>query len=112
MKKMTAALLALLVFPVGATADDGDLAKKLKDTYAAAAEKLVALQDTSGAWRAAVIIFMLFSAYPLVGTDRDSNVSTVRECPSFALRWFSDCRRSIPRNRHARGGNRPDLCAE
>lgn len=51
MKKMTAALLALLVFPVGATADDGDLAKKLKDTYASAGEKLVALQDASGAWK-------------------------------------------------------------
>jgi squalene-hopene/tetraprenyl-beta-curcumene cyclase len=51
MKTMTAALLALLAFPVGATADDSDLAKKLKDTYAAAAEKLVALQDASGAWK-------------------------------------------------------------
>src|SRR5678815_1021914 len=32
-------------------AQDGDLAKKLKDTYAAAAEKLAALQDSAGAWK-------------------------------------------------------------
>jgi squalene-hopene/tetraprenyl-beta-curcumene cyclase len=52
MKTMTAALLALFAFPAGAaTGDEGDLAKKLKDTYAAAAEKLVAMQDASGAWK-------------------------------------------------------------
>jgi len=49
---MTAALLALLAFPAAAaTGDDSDLAKKLKDTYAAAADQLVAQQDASGAWK-------------------------------------------------------------
>jgi len=52
MKTTTAALLLLLGVPVtAAPSRDGDLAKRLQDTYAAAAEKLVAMQDASGAWK-------------------------------------------------------------
>jgi squalene-hopene/tetraprenyl-beta-curcumene cyclase len=52
MKTMTAALLALMAFPAAATPpDDGELAKKLKETYVAAADKLAALQDAAGAWK-------------------------------------------------------------
>lgn len=52
MKMMTASLLAVLAFPAGAaTNEDGDLARKLQETYATAAEKLIAMQDASGAWK-------------------------------------------------------------
>jgi squalene-hopene/tetraprenyl-beta-curcumene cyclase len=52
MKTITAALLASLVFPAAAApGDEGELAKKLKETYAAAADQLVTRQDASGAWK-------------------------------------------------------------
>ncbi|HZE96136.1 MAG TPA: prenyltransferase/squalene oxidase repeat-containing protein [Planctomycetota bacterium] len=52
MKTMTTALLVLLAFPAAAAPrDDAELAKKLKETYAAAADKLVAMQDAAGAWK-------------------------------------------------------------
>ncbi|HEV3027431.1 MAG TPA: prenyltransferase/squalene oxidase repeat-containing protein, partial [Planctomycetota bacterium] len=52
MKTMTAALLAWLVLPAAAAPrDEGDLAKKLKETYASAADQLIERQDASGAWK-------------------------------------------------------------
>jgi squalene-hopene/tetraprenyl-beta-curcumene cyclase len=52
MKILTPILVALLAIPVSAAPrDDSELAKKLKDTYAAAADQLVARQDASGAWK-------------------------------------------------------------
>ena len=54
MKRWSLAVLAMVAFGSTASsepAQDGDLAKKLKDTYAAAAEKLAALQDSAGAWK-------------------------------------------------------------
>jgi len=53
-KRWSLAVLAMVAFGSTASsepAQDGDLAKKLKDTYAAAAEKLAALQDSAGAWK-------------------------------------------------------------
>jgi squalene-hopene/tetraprenyl-beta-curcumene cyclase len=53
-KRWSLAVLAMVALgstASSAPAQDGDLAKKLKDTYAAAAEKLVALQDSAGAWK-------------------------------------------------------------
>lgn len=43
--------LALLLLLVPAPAQDGDLAKRLRETYVAAADALVAQQDAEGAWR-------------------------------------------------------------
>ena len=54
MKRWSLVVLATVAFGSTASsepAQDGDLAKKLKETYAAAAEKLVALQDSAGAWK-------------------------------------------------------------
>ncbi|HVR83902.1 MAG TPA: prenyltransferase/squalene oxidase repeat-containing protein [Planctomycetota bacterium] len=52
MKTTTAALLALLAVPAAAApCDEGDLAKRLKETYASAADQLVDRQDASGAWK-------------------------------------------------------------
>jgi squalene-hopene/tetraprenyl-beta-curcumene cyclase len=54
MKTLGGLLLALLAFHGTASSEptrDGDLAKKLKDTYTAAAEQLVKLQDSAGAWK-------------------------------------------------------------
>jgi len=47
-------VLAMVAFGPAASSEpsqDGDLAKRLKETYAAAAEKLVAMQDSAGAWK-------------------------------------------------------------
>lgn len=53
MKTLTASLLALLLAVPAAAApeQEGELARKLKETYAAAADKLVAMQDDKGAWK-------------------------------------------------------------
>jgi len=53
-KRWSLAVLAMVAFGSTASSEpvqEGDLAKKLKDTYAAAAEKLVAMQDSAGAWK-------------------------------------------------------------
>src|SRR5262247_2179390 len=53
-KRWIVALLAMLAFGSTASSEpapEGELAKKLKETYAAAAEKLVAMQDSAGAWK-------------------------------------------------------------
>ncbi|HLY12610.1 MAG TPA: prenyltransferase/squalene oxidase repeat-containing protein [Planctomycetota bacterium] len=52
MRILTVAVLALWAVPVAAAPrQDGELAKKLKETYAAAAGQLVERQDASGAWK-------------------------------------------------------------
>jgi squalene-hopene/tetraprenyl-beta-curcumene cyclase len=52
MKTWTAALLMALGIPTMAfPGDDGELAKKVKEAYSAAADQLVKLQDASGAWK-------------------------------------------------------------
>ncbi|MBV8879355.1 MAG: terpene cyclase/mutase family protein [Planctomycetaceae bacterium] len=51
MRSMSVLLLAILGVPAAAPGQDADLANKLRETYAGAAEKLVALQDATGAWK-------------------------------------------------------------
>jgi squalene-hopene/tetraprenyl-beta-curcumene cyclase len=52
MMKTLGGLLLILVAASGtASSQDGGLAKRLQDTYASAAEKIVALQDSAGAWK-------------------------------------------------------------
>ena len=50
MKSFGGILLVLMALPGTASSQESDLAKKLKETYTAAAEKLVAMQDSAGAW--------------------------------------------------------------
>jgi len=54
MKTLGGMLLMLTAFQgsaLSAAPQESDLAKKLQETYAGAAEKLVALQDSAGAWK-------------------------------------------------------------
>ena len=52
--RIIAGMVALVLLQAAASSQppqESDLAKKLKETYAAAAEKLVGIQDAAGAWK-------------------------------------------------------------